>query len=157
MTEDDRKDYEKELQDLTDKRFFRDLGKPIGALDPEKLGARKSLSLIRSQGRTPSLYESTQMSLMTVITYLMRIEPFTSIHLDLQNGVFDRPERLFTSVGGSFRLLTFLANDFRELVPEFFCTLLRFHDCPAAARSVHIPPSDPRAEKTFHFPENRMI
>lgn len=115
-------DYDSPDLDLTDKRFFRDLAKPIGALDPEKLGARKSLSLIRSQGRTPSLYESTQMSLMTVITYLMRVEPFTSIHLDLQNGVFDRPERLFTSVGGSFRLLTFLANDFRELVPEFFCT-----------------------------------
>ena len=33
------------------------------------------------------------------IRYLMRLEPYTSLHIYLQDGKFDRPDRMFDSIG----------------------------------------------------------
>ena len=53
---------------------------------------------------------------------LLRLEPFASLHVVLQDGKFDRPDRQFRSVGGAWRAMqggTSVA-DVKELIPEFF-------------------------------------
>lgn len=51
--------------------------------------------------------------------YLLRLEPFTSMSIDLQNGKFDVPDRIFGDIektwessGGNI--------DGKELTPEWF-------------------------------------
>ena len=58
-----------------------------------------------------------------VIWYLIRLEPFTSLHIDLQGGKFDHPARLFTSVKSTYTSIVSSGNsaDVKELIPEFFC------------------------------------
>jgi hypothetical protein len=40
----------------------------------------------------------------------------------MQSGQFDHPARLFTSIAAAFSLCTTKINDYRELIPEFFCS-----------------------------------
>ena len=56
-----------------------------------------------------------------VLLYLMRVEPFTTLHIDLQEGRFDQPDRLFFDLLGSFRSCLTAMSDVKELTPEFFC------------------------------------
>jgi hypothetical protein len=50
----------------------------------------------------------------------MRLEPFTSLHIELQDGKFDKPDRLFTSIGEAYSSCTSSSADVKELIPEFF-------------------------------------
>lgn len=56
-----------------------------------------------------------------VLHYLLRIEPFTSLHVKLQGGRFDCSDRQFYSIPKSWKGLLNGAGDVRELIPEFFC------------------------------------
>lgn len=38
-----------------------------------------------------------------VLFYLMRLEPFASLHIELQGGKFDYPDRLFTSLAQTWQ------------------------------------------------------
>ena len=55
-----------------------------------------------------------------VLHYLVRVEPFTSLHIDLQSGRFDVADRQFHSVGQTWKSLYDNVNDVKELIPEFF-------------------------------------
>ena len=55
-----------------------------------------------------------------VMWYLMRLEPFTSLHVQLQEGRFDKTDRLFDSVESAWRGCTSNVSDVKELVPEFY-------------------------------------
>jgi WD40 repeat protein len=55
-----------------------------------------------------------------ILWYLMRMEPFTSLHVWLQEGRFDRPDRLFESIEKAYRGCTTNPQDVKELIPEFF-------------------------------------
>ena len=55
-----------------------------------------------------------------VMWYLMRLEPFTSLHVQLQEGRFDKTDRLFYSVESAWRGCTTNVSDVKELVPEFY-------------------------------------
>lgn len=60
-------------------------------------------------------------SAMIVCAFLIRVEPFTSQYIKLQGGYFDHPDRLFQSVGKSWKSASELnSNDVRELIPEFY-------------------------------------
>lgn len=52
--------------------------------------------------------------------YLVRMEPFTSLHIFLQDGRFDRPDRQFDSIAAAWRGCTSNDADVKELIPEFF-------------------------------------
>jgi len=54
------------------------------------------------------------------MSYLVRIEPFTSLHIELQAGKFDAADRLFHDLAGTWETLMQGGNDVRELIPEFF-------------------------------------
>jgi hypothetical protein len=52
--------------------------------------------------------------------YLIRLEPYTSLSVNLQGGKFDLPDRLFDSIESSFSLSYNNVADVKELIPEFF-------------------------------------
>ena len=55
-----------------------------------------------------------------VLHYLVRVEPFTSLHIDLQSGRFDVADRQFHSIQSLWKSLYDNVNDVKELIPEFF-------------------------------------
>ena len=54
-----------------------------------------------------------------ILYYLVRINPFTNIHLKFQSNKFDVPKRMFYSLENYFKAITF-SEENRELIPEFF-------------------------------------
>ena len=51
---------------------------------------------------------------------LDEVEPFTSLHVQLQDGKFDKPDRLFRSMGDAWDSCISNPSDVKELVPELF-------------------------------------
>ena len=67
------------------------------------------------------LYNNTPISFAKVLNYLLRVEPFTTEHIDFQSGRFDVPGRQFSSIEKTFDLLTSpILDDVSEIIPEFF-------------------------------------
>ena len=78
-------DYESETLDLNDPRTFRDLSKPVGALAPKRLAAfRERMEALRGGDIKPFLYGSHYSNAGFVLYYLLRLQPFTSLALNLQ-------------------------------------------------------------------------
>jgi len=114
-------DYDSENIDLKDEKYYRDLSKPIGALNSDRLKELISKSQeLSALGMDPYLYSSGPVCPLSVFLWLIRMEPFTSQHIDIQGGRFDHAARLFVSISDSFRLAKTHMNNFRELIPEFF-------------------------------------
>jgi len=67
----------------------------------------------------PWHYGSHYSSRGIMLWYMLRLEPFTSMHIELQDGKFDHPDRQFSSIAQAFHFATELAP--RELIPEAFC------------------------------------
>ncbi|KRX23996.1 WD repeat and FYVE domain-containing protein 3, partial [Trichinella nelsoni] len=117
-------DYDSEELDLTNPNTFRDLSKPMGAQSPARL--EQFLKRFREwddpSGETPPyMYGTHYSSAMIVVSYLVRVEPFTQQFLKLQGGHFDLADRMFHSVKDAW--LSASRNnmaDVKELVPEFF-------------------------------------
>ena len=53
-----------------------------------------------------------------VIYYLIRLQPYTDLGINLQGGKFDKADRIFSSLGGTWDLVCWL--DSKELTPEFY-------------------------------------
>ncbi|KAJ3389835.1 Neurobeachin-like protein 1 [Lobulomyces angularis] len=114
-------DYTSPEIDLNNPNIYRDLSKPIGSLNSKRL----SLVLERYGSFDDSnihkfMYGSHYSSAAIVLHYLLRIEPFTTLHITLQEGKFDHPDRLFHSIGGCWEHLQRGNSDVKELIPEFF-------------------------------------
>jgi hypothetical protein len=52
-----------------------------------------------------------------VMHYLIRLEPFTKLNIDLQSGRFDIPDRLFSSIEGTWESANNNTGDVKELIP----------------------------------------
>ena len=118
-------DYESETLDLENARSFRDLSKPIGALSPER--HEKFLERYRDleqaadmTGLPPFHYGSHYSTSGSVIFYMIRVEPFTSLAVDLQGGQFDHADRLFSNIPATWRSCQSDMSDVKELTPEFY-------------------------------------
>jgi hypothetical protein len=114
-------DYTSPTLDLSNLNSFRDLTKPMGALGEE----RRQRLLERYEMLDDAVprfhYGSHYSSAAIVLHYLIRLEPMTQQFLTLQGGRFDRPDRLFESVGDSWiAASTENPMDVKELVPEFY-------------------------------------
>ena len=104
-----------------DEKIYRDLSKPIGALNPERLDDYISdYKSYESEGMPAFMYSSAPISPLSLFLYLIRQEPFTTLHTEMQGGRFDNAARLFLSIKKTFDTVTSLKGDFRELIPEFF-------------------------------------
>ncbi|KAG9307178.1 hypothetical protein G9A89_017006 [Geosiphon pyriformis] len=116
-------DYESEILDLTDPKVFRDLSKPVGALNQERLAQvlERYEGFEDPSGRIPKFHYGTHYSsAATVAGFLIRLEPFTSVHISLQGGKFDHADRLFHSIQSTWHACLHASGDVRELIPEFY-------------------------------------
>jgi hypothetical protein len=117
-------DFSSETIDLNDPSVYRDLSKPIGALNPVRLDQLvdryKDLVQFGFLEKERFLYGSHYSSPGVVLHYLIRQEPFTSMAIELQSGRFDCPDRLFLDIEGCWKSCLTSTSDFKELVPEFF-------------------------------------
>ncbi|XP_030380341.1 neurobeachin-like protein 1 isoform X2 [Scaptodrosophila lebanonensis] len=116
-------DYTSDVLDLTDPKSFRDLSKPVGCINPKNEAEVRSKyeSFEDPSGAIPKFHYGTHYSNSAgVLHYLLRVEPFTSLHIDLQSGRFDVADRQFHSIPQTWKLLMDNPNDVKELIPEFF-------------------------------------
>jgi hypothetical protein len=113
-----------EIPDLTDESNFRDLTKPMGALNPQRL--EEFIERFQSFDDIvipPFMYGSHySTSAGVVLHFLVRMHPFASLHRQLQGGHFDVADRLFSSVSRTWDMCTGQsAAEVKELTPEWYC------------------------------------
>nr|XP_034970546.1 neurobeachin isoform X3 [Zootoca vivipara] len=113
--------YESEELDLTLPGNFRDLSKPIGALNPKRAVFYAERYETWEDDQTPPYHYNTHYSTSTcTLCWLVRIEPFTTFFLNANDGKFDHPDRTFSSVARSWRTSQRDTSDVKELIPEFY-------------------------------------
>ncbi|TGZ60906.1 hypothetical protein CRM22_008277 [Opisthorchis felineus] len=116
-------DYTSPELDLSDPNVFRDLSRPIALANPQFIDqVRTKYESFEDPGGTiPKFHHGTHYSSAAgVLHYLLRLEPYTSFHVDLHGGRFDLPDRQFHSVPKCWRFIMSSPNDNKELIPEFF-------------------------------------
>ena len=114
------KQYTEPVLNLDDPETYRDLSQPVGALNPQRLEELKSLFGEMDGDPLRCHYRVFYTSPATVVNYLIRCEPFTTCHIDLQSGAFDHATRIVTSIPATWKSVTSTRPDFRELIPEFY-------------------------------------
>ncbi|POM78611.1 Hypothetical protein PHPALM_3843, partial [Phytophthora palmivora] len=118
------RDYTSSEIDLDDPKVYRDLTKPIGALDEERLEYFKARYEMMPRGEEaegmppPFLYGTHYSTPGYVLYFLVRKLP--EYMLCLQSGKFDAPERLFRSIKATWDGCVSNHTDVKELIPEFF-------------------------------------
>ncbi|KAK6245788.1 hypothetical protein SCA6_008878 [Theobroma cacao] len=114
-------DYSSEVLDFNKSSTFRDLSKPVGALDSKRFEVFEDRYRNFCDPDIPSFYYGSHYSSMGIVLYyLLRLEPFTSLHRNLQGGKFDHADRLFQSIEGTYRNCLSNTSDVKELIPEFY-------------------------------------
>ncbi|XP_038974912.1 BEACH domain-containing protein B isoform X5 [Phoenix dactylifera] len=114
-------DYSSETLDFNKSSTFRDLSKPVGALDLKRFQVFKDRYCNFCDPDIPSFYYGSHYSSMGIVLYyLLRLEPFTALHRSLQGGKFDHADRLFQSIEATYRNCLSNTSDVKELIPEFF-------------------------------------
>jgi hypothetical protein len=134
--------YDQETIDLNDPASYRDLTKPVGALNEVRL--KDFLERFHSFGEQAGsggisggnsvgngcrdsipafMYGSHYSTMMGVVLhFLVRLQPFASLHKEMQSGHFDVPDRLFSSIPRSYKHNTTQLSEVKELTPEWFTT-----------------------------------
>ncbi|XP_020592790.1 BEACH domain-containing protein C2-like isoform X2 [Phalaenopsis equestris] len=114
-------DYSSKTLDLSDPSSYRDLSKPVGALNPERLKKFQERYSGFDDPVIPKFHYGSHYSTAgTVLYYLVRVEPFTSLSIQLQGGKFDHADRMFYDVGATWNCVLEDMSDVKELVPELF-------------------------------------
>nr|XP_010908800.1 BEACH domain-containing protein C2 isoform X2 [Elaeis guineensis] len=114
-------DYCSEKLDIGDPASYRDLSKPIGALNPDRLKKFQERYSCFDDPVIPRFhYGSHYSSAGTVLYYLVRVEPFTTLAIQLQGGKFDHADRMFADISSTWKGVLEDMSDVKELVPEMF-------------------------------------
>ncbi|XP_028984475.1 neurobeachin-like protein 2 isoform X2 [Betta splendens] len=116
-------DYTSATLDLDDPTVFRDLSKPIGVVNPKHAQnvKEKYESFEDPTGTIDKFHYGTHYSNAAgVMHYMIRMEPFTTLHIQLQSGRFDCADRQFHSVAAAWQARMESPADVKELIPEFF-------------------------------------
>ncbi|MFT7805427.1 neurobeachin-like protein 2 isoform X1 [Arapaima gigas] len=116
-------DYTSPTLDLEDPAVFRDLSKPIGVVNPRHAQSvrEKYESFEDPTGTVDKFHYGTHYSNAAgVMHYMIRMEPFTTLHIQLQSGRFDCADRQFHSVAAAWQARMESPADVKELIPEFF-------------------------------------
>ncbi|XP_069501900.1 neurobeachin-like protein 2 isoform X3 [Ambystoma mexicanum] len=117
------RDYVSETLDLNNPEVFRDLSKPIGVVNERhaKEVREKYESFEDPSGTVDKFHYGTHYSNAAgVMHYMIRTEPFTTLHIQLQSGRFDCSDRQFHSVPAAWQARMENPVDVKELIPEFF-------------------------------------
>ncbi|XP_069782538.1 lipopolysaccharide-responsive and beige-like anchor protein isoform X2 [Narcine bancroftii] len=113
--------YETEELDMTLPNNFRDLSKPIGALNPKRAAFFLERHESWEDDQVPAFHYGTHYSTSSfTLAWLLRIEPFTTFFLNLQGGKFDHADRTFSAVSRAWRNCQRDTSDVKELIPEFY-------------------------------------
>jgi hypothetical protein len=117
-------DYTSTQLDLNTASTFRDLSKPIGALNESRLNdfQQRYKSMPEADpdmGLPPPFMYGTHYSVPGyVLFFVVRQAP--EYMLRLQNGKFDAPDRMFNSVQEAWSSVNSNPADLKELIPEFY-------------------------------------
>jgi len=122
-------DYSSQKLDLENPSIYRDLTKPLGALNNNKLEKLKEIMKEIPEGPDKCLYRFHYSSSFGVVHYLIRIEPFMSIHMKLHDNKLDHESRLFSSIEQTWHNILSDVPMFLELTPEFFYLPEIFDGC----------------------------
>ncbi|XP_054868119.1 neurobeachin isoform X2 [Amphiprion ocellaris] len=113
--------YDSEELDLTLPGNFRDLSKPVGALNPKRAAFYAERYETWEDDQTPPChYNSHYSTAATTLHWLVRIEPFTTFFLCANSNKFDHPDRTFSGIAHSWRNCQRDTSDVKELIPEFY-------------------------------------
>uniref|UniRef100_A0A673C2L9 Neurobeachin n=1 Tax=Sphaeramia orbicularis TaxID=375764 RepID=A0A673C2L9_9TELE len=113
--------YDSEELDLTLPGNFRDLSKPIGALNPKRAAFYADRYETWEDDQTPPChYNSHYSTAASTLHWLVRIEPFTTFFHSLNGNKFDHPDRTFSAISRSWRNCQRDTSDVKELIPEFY-------------------------------------
>lgn len=116
-------DYTSSKLDLQNPAVYRDLTKPVGALNAERLEYFQSrMESLQDMGEDAEtfLYGTHYSAPGYVLYYLVRSMPEQM--LCLQNGKFDAPDRMFHSIAACYRCVLTNHADVKEVIPEFYHT-----------------------------------
>lgn len=113
--------YEGRELDLGLPSNYRDLSKPVGALNPSRRAYFEERYGSWEHDSIPPFHYGTHYSTAAfVLNWLVRVEPMTTMFLALQGGKFDHPNRLFSSLALAWKNCQRDTSDVKELIPEFF-------------------------------------
>lgn len=122
--------YESDELDLNLPSNFRDLSKPVGALNSERRNEFVERYQTWDNPRIPPFHYGTHYSTAAfTLNWLCRIRgSYNSAYLALHDGKYEDEARLFTSVGNSWvGSLAGGQQNVKELIPEFFYLSEMFH------------------------------
>nr|XP_023683403.1 lipopolysaccharide-responsive and beige-like anchor protein [Paramormyrops kingsleyae] len=113
--------YESEELDLALPSNFRDLSKPMGALNPKRAAFFSERFDTWEDEQVPRFHYGTHYSTCSfTLMWLLRLEPFATFFLNFQGGEFDHADRSFSSVCRAWRNCQEDTSDVKELIPEFY-------------------------------------
>eukprot|EP00897_Mesotaenium_endlicherianum_P004346 jgi/Mesen1/393/ME000010S_10847 len=114
-------DYTSAELDLTKPSTFRDLSKPMGALNPKRLERYTERYDGFVDPVIPKFHYGSHYSSAGIIAYyLVRVEPYSTLAISLQGERFDHADRMFADVASTWHGVLEDMSDVKELVPEFF-------------------------------------
>jgi hypothetical protein len=113
-------DYTSEKLDLSNSSVYRDLTTSIAAINQERLQPFIDNFDSMNDPLEKCLFRSHYSNSAYVIGFLIRHEPYTTMHKTLQSGHFDDPNRLFYSIPECWDSVNNTQGDYRELIPQFF-------------------------------------
>jgi factor associated with neutral sphingomyelinase activation len=111
-------DYQSSVLDLSSPATFRDLKKPMGALNPKRLSTFKKR--YSDMPEPKFLYGTHYSAPGYIIGFLFRKYPLYMLRL--HSGRFDSADRLFDNIPGEWRNANENQADVKELTPEFYST-----------------------------------
>ncbi|XP_043669052.1 lysosomal-trafficking regulator isoform X1 [Vespula pensylvanica] len=125
-------DYINDKIDLNNPKIYRNFKRPMAVQDKKneqhyinnynylKQALSEGLNLI-ALNQEPFHYGSHYSNSGTVLHFLVRLPPFTSMFLCYQDDNFDIPDRTFHALATTWRLTSCdSTTDVKELIPEFF-------------------------------------
>jgi factor associated with neutral sphingomyelinase activation len=113
-------DFTSPVLNLGDPHVYRDLSKPVGALNPTRLQYFQQRRADIPDDSKKFLYGTHYSTPGYVLYYLVRCAP--QYQLRLQNGRFDHPDRQFLSIARAWDSCLHSNTDVKELIPEFYHT-----------------------------------
>ena len=116
------KEKDKEIKNLrNDYLNFRQLCYPVSAQN-ESNRENKLAKFQDDDEKFPHHHGTHYSTSSYIYYYLMRLEPYTSLLVELQNYSQENPDRMMQDLKDTIKIIN-SGNDNRELIPELFCKI----------------------------------
>ena len=114
-------DYTSDELDLDDPSSFRDISKPIAAVNEHRLSdALEMFNALRAGSNSPAWMYGSHYSNPGIVVYF-KVRQCPELMLKLQGRKFDSPNRMFHSISSTWNSASSQwPNDVKELIPELY-------------------------------------